>query len=37
MGTSITIAEFLAISCLTLIGYAVIKAAYDTFWRKCNS
>jgi hypothetical protein len=31
MGTSITIAEFLVISCLTLVGYAIVKAVYDTW------
>ena len=33
MGTSITIAEFLIISSLTVIGYVVIKAAYETWFK----
>jgi hypothetical protein len=33
MGTSITILEFLVISGLTIIGYAAVKAAYDTWFK----
>jgi hypothetical protein len=33
MNTSITIAECLAISCLTVIGYAFIKAIYETWFK----
>jgi hypothetical protein len=33
MGTSITIAEFLIISFVTVIGYVVIKAVYETWFK----
>jgi hypothetical protein len=34
MGTHITIAEFILISVGSILGYAVIKAAYDTWFKK---
>ena len=34
MGTHITIAEFILISVGSILMYAVIKAAYDTWFKK---
>lgn len=34
MNTSITIAEFLIISIFTIVGYGVIKTAYDMWFKK---
>jgi hypothetical protein len=33
MGTHITILEFLVISALSVLGYAVVKAAYETWFK----
>ena len=33
MGTSITVLEFLIISSLTILGYVVIKSAYETWFK----
>jgi len=34
MGTHITIAEFILISGLSILGYAFIKAFYETYIKK---
>ena len=34
MGTHITIFELIAISFMSIIGYAVVRALYETFLKK---
>jgi hypothetical protein len=33
MGTHITILEFVVISGLSILGYVVVRAAYDTWFK----
>ncbi len=34
MGTHITIAEFILVSVVSLVLYAAVKAAYETWFKK---